>query len=352
MSKIPTNHDLSSSLGQPDRGYDQRLTGHLLRLLANEPADFCELVRMAGGAYPTDVLRVLGSLVDCGQVEAGNGVYYLAGQINRQRHGNVASSSRPATSTEIEPLSKPPTTAHQYLADSHPADYDWRYTSSSLAELTKRLAPLLERKAKIALFGATTLFRRLAGEGAKITLFNRSPSLLEDLRSMGFKDGLVEHDLFYPIQDANLQYAAVVADPPWYPEFNRAFTLRSAELLQTGGLLLLSVLPWLTRPSAVEDRANILEFATKAGFDLQDVTPRILTYESPKFERIALEMNGIRCDEWRTGDLFVFQKVGEPVTGLLAGPTDDEPAWDEFRLDHKKSKASQADRSSRDQIFP
>jgi hypothetical protein len=155
---------------------------------------------------------------------------------------------------------------------------------------------------------------------------------------MGYQDGLVHQDLFDPIPGLKRSYGAVVADPPWYPEFHRAFILRASEALQEDGVLLLSALPWLTRPNADADRAGMLEFAMRAGFDLAEVAPGVLGYQSPKFEQAALSMKGIHCGEWRTGDLYVFRRVRQADPSLTASRPDDEPEWDEYVLSHRKVK--------------
>jgi hypothetical protein len=200
------------------------------------------------------------------------------------------------------------------------------------------MKPFVDGGAKIALLGTTTLFPQLANTGAAVTLFDRSPSLLRDLEAAGFEHGLVEHDLFDPIAGAFGRFNVVVADPPWYAAFHRAFILRGTEILEEGGLLLLSVLPWLTRPSAVADRADVLAFARECGLDLAEVAAGNLLYESPKFERVALAMHNIYCGDWRAGDLFVFRKVDQRSPMLDAPRPDDEPAWDEYRIGSRKIK--------------
>ncbi len=323
---------------EADTIYMQRLTRHLLRLISRGPLSFSELVRLGGGAYPTEVHKVLHSLITGGEVNAINGVYFLCEPMERRLVDIKISEQELAGLAKTDPARVVSRSASPTFADPHPADYDWRYTSASLAELSRRLGPLIEDGVKIALFGCPTLFPRLVKAGAQVVLFDRSQSLLADLQAMGLKEGLIGHDLFDPIRDASRDYAVVVADPPWYPDFYRAFILRSTELLRDEGLLLLSVLPWLTRPSAIEDRAEMLGFAAQAGFDLVEVAPNALTYESPKFERIALAKQGLDCIDWRAGDLFVFHRVNKPIPGIAAARPKDEQEWDEYRLGRRRVK--------------
>lgn len=324
------------SLLDEQKVYLQRLTRHLKSVLGGEPKGFNQVVEAAAGAYPTDVLSVLQSLVASGEVNECEGVYSdakLAVEMHYEGNEDTADAGLP---NPKEGAGGEFQTRH--YSDPHPADYDWRYSSSALAELFARLAPLLERGERVALLGAVTLFPVLAAHSKDVVLFDRSTSALTDLRAMGFEKGLIRHDLFDPIPGLSERYAAVVGDPPWYPDFHRAFVLRASELLREDGLLLLSVLPWLTRPSAVIDRFDILQFAARAGFDLAELEPGILRYQSPKFERAALSSKGIHCGEWRTGDLYVFRRVGEAEPGLFVTRPPDEPEWDEYRLGARKVK--------------
>lgn len=318
--------------------YTRRLVRHFLRLISREPLNFFELVRMGGGAYPTEIQRVLHSMVAAEEVNEVNGIYSLPGHTEEDLIGLKTGAKEQTDSPKTAPDCMPSRLVSVTFSDPHPADYDWRYTSMTVAELAGRLDSLIKDDTKIALFGTPTLFPQLVRQGRPVALFERGQAILEDLRSMGFNDGVIEHDLFDPIANSKRAYDIVVADPPWYPDFYRAFILRSTELLQDEGLLLISVLPWLTRPSAIEDRGEILRFAGQAGFDLVEVTPHLLTYESPKFERVALALKGIDCGNWRAGDLFVFRRMNEPAPDMAVECPKDEPEWDEYRLGRRKVK--------------
>ncbi|MFO7772632.1 MAG: hypothetical protein R6V59_01580 [Dehalococcoidia bacterium] len=224
------------------------------------------------------------------------------------------------------------------FGDPHPADYDWRYTSKSRDELATRLSPFIESNCEIALLGAPTLFLSLHKSGVHLSLFDNSTSVLADLESAGATGGLFHHNMFDPMVRFRGKYDVVVADPPWYVQFHKAFILRSAELLKEQGSLLLSVPPWLTRPSAIADRAVIMQFARKTGFEPVEIAPGALSYECPKFEQLALSMQGIQCGDWRTGDLFVFRKIKEPQSSLKVSYPKDEPVWDEYRFGLLKVK--------------
>ena len=130
------------------------------------------------------------------------------------------------------------------------------------------------------------------------------------------------------------EFDVVVADPPWYVDFYQAFVLRSSHILREGGALLLSMLPWLTRPGAVQDRAEVLSFASRAGFDLVDCQSARIGYQSPRFEQTALAVHGIFCRQWRYGDLYRFRKTNEPSPALTVkvplGEEPDPSAWREF----------------------
>lgn len=321
-----------------DSPYTRRLARHFLRLISREPLNFSELVRMGGGAYPTEVQRILHSMVAAGDVNEVNGIYSLPRHTEERLIDFKTAAEEQASLLKTESDYMPSRLASFTFSDPHPADYDWRYTSTTVAELSRRLDSLIGDDTKIALFGTPTLFLQLVRRRGHTALFERSQSILEDLKSMGFKDGVIKHDLFDPISSPKREYDAVVADPPWYPDFYRAFILRSTELLQDEGLLFISVLPWLTRPSAIEDRAEILRFAAQAGFDLVEVVPNLLTYESPKFERIALALKGLDCGNWRAGDLFVFRRINEPAPSIAVERPKDEPEWDEYRLGRRKVK--------------
>lgn len=316
-------------LHRDEKVYISQLETYLKNLLRKRPMSFQEIVTHSEGAYPTDVLRVLKNLVLHNEIKIHKELYLIPGWIYKSENNEISRESY---------IQKLPESAPSIFADPHPADYDWRYTSKAREELINRLGPFIDCESKIALLGAPTLFLDLHKFGTPVTLFDNSPSILHDFESAGITTGLIRHNLFDPLPEFSKKFEVVIADPPWYVPFHEAFILRAAELLKEQGILMLSVPAWLTRPSAIIDRSEIITFATKAGFYLDEIAPGVLPYQCPKFEQIALSLQDIKCGNWRSGDLFVFRKIRRAIRTLRVSCPVDEPSWDEYRFGNLKVK--------------
>lgn len=316
--------------------YRKLLEDHLLSILQEGPQELHELIKAAEGAFPLDVVEALDFLAMCGQITKRENVVQITAGAKARTHPHVGFTPiglLKANRDVEEEFSK----LHKHLSEPHPLDYDWRFTADSITRLTDILERDVKSNARIALLGTPTLHAFLARRGGQVTLFDRSKSLLNDLRKLGFSDNLVQHDLLIPFEDAYPAFDIAVADPPWYPEHYNAFILRAAELLRTGGVLLLSVLPWLTRPSAIEDRASTISNSLSAGFHLIQLIPCFLSYETPSYERATLRKHGLEYGSWRQGDLFLFHYVNKAERSS-ASLVPEEEEWDEFLIGKVKVK--------------
>ncbi len=273
-----------------------------------------QFIAGAQGTYPVDVVATLEKL----------GLPYCQDQWAHYK------------GTDVE-MSAPTQELPSIFADPHPADYDWRFAPASIPLLTTMITGAA-KGAAIALLGTKTLFPPLYDSGATVTLFNKSASLLGDLRRAGYQQGLAEYDLCQPLANGNDEYRVAFADPPWYLDYYQAFLHRASELLEVGGFLYLSVLPSLTRPSAVADRTDILQMATQLGSGLVEQKNAALAYETPAFEHQALLARNLCCGNWRAGDLWVFQKNKQRLAGASIVTPIGEQQWREYRIGIKRIK--------------
>jgi hypothetical protein len=282
------------------------------------PLALAYYLEQAQGAYPVDVVATLTDL----------GLRYQE---------NEAAFHLPPTA--LAPLRCPDTGA--LFADPHPADYDWRFNAATVAWLTQ-IALDSAQGEQLALLGTKTVFAPLVDHGARVTLFNKSRAILDDLRAAGYCHGLIECDLSQPLLAGHGCYQVVVADPPWYLDYYRAFLRRAAELLVQGGTAYVSVLPELTRPGATQDRAAIGQLAAAMGLHLVSQQPGQLVYQTPGFEQQALQARGLHCRDWRRGDLWTFCKVATPTAYPPDEPIQDELTWVEYRVGTTRIKAKSA----------
>jgi len=314
-----------------EEGYKAELTVRIGRELLKGPCDFACLVRGAEGAYPSDVLAVLRQLET-----AGEACVTSAGDWKRCGLLNAASQRTPE---EAEPEG----TARTCLPEPHPLDFDWRFSESTLAALQRRMD--VSQDEAVAILGAPTLYKHLVDSGVDAWLFDKNAQIIEHLRDAGYTS-VTQGDLF-EFTAAPRRFHCVVADPPWYIEHYRAFLEAGHSMLLPDGRILMSVLPRLTRPSASSDRFHVLEIAARFGFDLIEVSPGALHYESPPFEVEALRAEGLALGAWRNGDLFTFAmcsrppQIEEPRTKPVAERWDSIPFGQttvKIKVEHSSSR--------------
>lgn len=190
----------------------------------------------------------------------------------------------------------------------HPLDYDWRFTQETRVLLSKMVAMLLPQRGSVTLLGAPTLFENLVKlrTDAIIRLADGSVDNILFLSTNYSKGQLYACDL---LQECIPQIFvdAVVADPPWYPEFSEAFVWTAGEIVRVGGHLLLCGPNLGTRPDATEEWEHVKVYAASLGFDLVSFESS-LRYQTPPFEQNALNAAGHKSvsPDWRTGCLATF----------------------------------------------
>jgi putative N6-adenine methyltransferase len=295
--------------------YLNQLRNQLLDALTEHGSQtFEELLVQGGGAFPTDVATCLKAMCN------SNLIFFDGSRYQRIVAGG----------TEGEGHAQPAIFADS-LPEAHPLDFDWRFTVEGREELIAQVCRHTTTDSKLALLGTPTIFQELAKLRPRTYLFDRNPALRAVYESSEWENSILVCDLRKPLNMDAGDFDFVLADPPWYPDYYEAFIDRAKELLRLDGTLFVSVLPWLTRPGASLDRASVVQHAFDRGFDIIAAAPGILHYESPRFEKAALETAGIEVSNWRRGDLFVFRKVGElspePRTSDI-----DESSWHRFVL--------------------
>lgn len=302
--------------------YSTRLKRRVQELLhANGQTNFCELVKQCEGAFPSDVLSTLKELGDA----------------------SLTGASWPSNSVVPDSRERESRSGLELLPDPHPADFDWRFHPVSRQYLSELIVSRTSEFSKILLLCAPTLMGELHNRKRNAVLVDRNQATANALASTGHPNTVVA-DIFAP--DLPLPHDAFdvcVMDPPWYPEHYRNCLIHAAKALRLHGNLFMSLLPPLTRPTAIADRRAILQEALLLGFDIISLRPSHLAYEIPPFEQATLSALAIRCAPWRRGDLLELRKV----LSVSASRTSEAPTetWQTFvfgrtqvKLRHREGK--------------
>lgn len=304
---------MNTNIDLTDTVYSQQLSQHIKSLVksASTVPSFHQIITQSEGASPISVKAILDTF-------GTEFIYNKLAHIVSKEDKTLTNKSR------------------KFLSDPHPADYDWRFNSRTITKYLNELS--LASHKKVALLGTKTIFTGLIDRHIDTTIFNKSSSLLNDFRNNGYTGGLVECDLFNVQPKYNNSFDLVIADPPWYLEFYKAFINRSSEFLRLGGLLHLSVLQKFTRPNAEKDIKYIIQHASQTGLKLIEKKKKYFTYETPIFEQNTLKVNNLYCQSWRKSDLYIFEKLATADTNIQVDENNDLESWVEFRWKNKKIK--------------
>jgi hypothetical protein len=271
--------------------------------------DFDELVRALPGVYPSLVEDGLNRLLGAGTLAPDAHRTALSRASHRRLPSKASGSVLP-----------PP----------HPLDFDWRYAPEAIDDLLGRTLAATKPGDTVVLLGTPSLYlaayqRRL---DRRFVLIDYSSVILDRLASAGPPGTLHVRDLILD-RIPDLSAAAVVADPPWYPEHIDAFLWAAASCARSGAPLFITLPAPGTRPGWTRDQAHFRERAAAYGLRAIRALPTAIRYVSPPFEINALVAAGWRDlpMDWRRGSLEILAASGTPPNALEG--TGALPLWEE-----------------------
>jgi len=194
----------------------------------------------------------------------------------------------------VSGLTRPAT---RYSVELHPLDYEWYFTPDTARMLARQLGS----RTDVVCIGTPTVASALAEAHVHMRLIDRNPLVERRFPNIPRHSVRVAavHDIPIGFDDPD----AVIFDAPWYYGDLRYWMLTAQALGRPGALVLFSLFPSGTRPSAPRERTRLLRLARAMG-DLT-VHHRVLHYETPLFEEHALSAANLRgIGDWRRGDLF------------------------------------------------
>jgi len=203
------------------------------------------------------------------------------------------------------------------LPIAHPLNFDWRYSEETNDDLVRRLSAATASGDAIGYLGAPTTWR-----AARRSMPDRRHVLFDRDAARHAETGAEAHVVAIGRQTLpTIPLGAAVVDPPWYPEYHDAFLAAAASIVAIGGVVYVSFPPPLTRPGVLAERANIVDYALRAGLQVEDELPLALRYETPPFENAAFAAAGLSIvpKAWRRGDLLTFRRRGRcaPTSSAL-----------------------------------
>ena len=286
--------------------YDAKVAFLIESIIRTREVDFASLCEALPGVYPLDVMRLL----------------------RTHRFDNALTPLIRLIADSA--LRSAPERAHLRAQNlPHPLDFEWRFTEKSkegLCKVMERLKPTGRCGAAVATPSINSVVGR-SNFSANIDYFGLS---IDAVTAGAFSHRYVRDLLRWHAIDA--RYDFVVTDPPWYPDYIHRFVDFATRLLVIGGVLFL-VMPSIgTRPgieAELEETALRLE---AQGMLIRERRERSLNYETPHFEKNALNAAGISNvhPNWRWGDLWVVEKVAHVA---VEWPGDLVlPEWKEYRF--------------------
>lgn len=278
--------------------YEFRLRSRIQDILTTGCASLTELCQRAGGAFPTDVLRIAGS------------------------RSKGLPQNGPVDSIQLAPDSAP-----LGAPEPHPIDFEWRFTARAADTLAEEIAAYSGR---IACLGTPGVFWRLALSGREVVLYDRNPRMRRciepHLTGTAAHIETVDLDTTCPM---STWYDIVLMDPPWYLDHYDVWIAHARRIVHPGGLVVSTLFPSLLRPDALHERRVVKERLLELG-TIERSTP--ILYSTPLFEQAVLEDAGLGgLGNWRLGEVL-WVSVGSAPVKRESPIGSVGPRWERFQL--------------------
>jgi hypothetical protein len=262
--------------------------------IKNEIYDFNSLILSLPSVYPKLVIDSLNRLLS-------------KKRINKKLYNKLIKESKQKMPQSIEKEIR------NILFPPHPLDFDWRFTQKTSDELISISIKLTGPEDTIVFLGTPSLFNQVIKQN-----INRN-FLLIDTNSSDFINinkncSIKIFNLFEGVHHIYHNCAKlIIIDPPWYPEYQRAFLNNASKICQYNGMILLVTPKAGTRPTIRREWQSLLVWANKIGLKNEGLLNINVAYDTPYFEKNALKKSGILNFplDWRSADLTIFKKQSE-----------------------------------------
>ena len=274
-----------------DSKFDLLVDRMVLRELRGGKQDFGELVSTLPGVYPGDVINSL------------------------RRLSWFPPAKSVLQSTKLVRSQVPISQVDRYesrLPRPHPLDFDWRFNHDTVQNLLKTCLSSSRPGDTLVLLGVPTLF--FAAENRILTrdfvLVDKNPAYRRSGHSANGQ--VISHNLLEGAL-SELQGQVVVANPPWYEEYTRAFLWHASKCCRIGGYVFIVRPGNGTHAGMQEEWRSLVRNGNRLGLKYVRIEPFAIRYESPYFEENSLRREGIRNvpQDWRRASLARFVKVRE-----------------------------------------
>lgn len=290
--------------------YYKKLEKRIDEVLKQSKFTFQEIVRECKGAYPLDVLGILGS------------AKYL------QTREGVFLYENPEDSYVKEFVTE--------KIDNNPVLCSWYFS----IDTCKKIADMyLWDNKKILFLGMPRLFEYFARnvKNAHFTLVDLDDYVVNKLKENDdyYKNHTIINadinDIGFEVKE---NFDFIFLDPPWYMEYYDRWIAQSYKILNKhGGILLFPLFQELTRPHAEEERKNLLGKLDESSTNYLVISD-FIEYEIPTFEECELQNYGVALKSpWKRADLIVVKGVRDYKCERLDKRLD-ESKWHEIDIFH------------------
>jgi hypothetical protein len=296
----------------------------IVKAVARRADNFDELIQEMPGVYPPLIADALDRLLGAGAIAPSTYRTAISRATNRRQ---------------------PPTAWGTLLPPPHPLDFDWRYAPAAIENLLARALAATKPGETVVLLGTPTLYVAASQLqlDRRFVLIDYSSAILERLAAVGTRGTLHLRDLILDgIPDVSA--AAVIADPPWYPEHIEAFLWAAASCGRVDAPLFISLPGPGTRPGSPRERNQFWKRAMAHGFRRIGSIRASIPYLTPPFEVNALAAAGWHNlpTDWRRGDLEILASSGRPPdrlewTGALTRWEERNLGWVRVRIARRES---------------
>ena len=281
---------LRNTPGGPDVEFARFVRTSVIKAIKNGPRTFGDLLRDLPSIYPTDVLAEMDRMSTLPGIDSE--------VLARIRTDATVPHERRTAAASLLPL-------------PHPLDFEWRFSDATCRELLVASSEMTRKGDTILLYGTPGVayaaisipvrHRRIVFAGGDNAVSRRLVRLNEATgRPIST---LVGRSV--PSECA----AAVVVDPPWYPDYLHPMFRDATKACCSDGVVLASLPPLGIRPGAAEERDAFERFTERQGLHRVDMEGPRIAYETPFFEDNALATVGIYAPAvWRIGDPAVYRR--------------------------------------------